>query len=542
MRLIIKDYLLELKEKDELDLILCDVLLQMGYTMNSRPKTGNRQYGVDIRADRDDEIILLVVKQKDITRAVWDSGPTSVRQSLEEIKDCYMNIILSSDDLKKRIRVIVATNGNMDEAVQPNWSGYKKGSSVWKNIQIELDFWGIDRITSLIHEYLFDEHIFGVEMQKQLRRALYFINGDDYQRIFYEAIIDNSLAKISPTMSPREHRKSISSLFLATQMIAQYASEAKRYRIAIEVTEYLILKYWQKIYLSNEFEKDCWLSPLYKFLISYEKWNNLYYCAIRPCCEEKRHLPPLNAVQQRVTIYEILSYLVSYGYYLSFNRPLNSNGEKCSMVVNSIVQLINNYPQVLYPPYDRDIGTITMLFRLLDRVERHDDISKLLLLYCDKVQSFHKYCKKFPVPTDSFEDAIQMDFELSTIEYSYSSFWGFLLEWIIRMDSQKAYSKIQSYLNNELKSISLCTWHMRSSEERDLYNALAMNKSGEGIVYHAKESYEEIKKEVEVIFSQFDEEQFSFEKYSFPALEFIVSRYYSYTPRVIREADTNNHV
>mgnify|MGYP007110314217 FL=1 len=42
MRLIIKDYLLQLKEKDELDLLICDILLQMGYITDNQPKTGNR--------------------------------------------------------------------------------------------------------------------------------------------------------------------------------------------------------------------------------------------------------------------------------------------------------------------------------------------------------------------------------------------------------------------------------------------------------------------------------------------------------------------
>ena len=45
MRLVIKEYLSRLKEKDELDFLICDLLLQMGYIMDNRPETGNRQYG-----------------------------------------------------------------------------------------------------------------------------------------------------------------------------------------------------------------------------------------------------------------------------------------------------------------------------------------------------------------------------------------------------------------------------------------------------------------------------------------------------------------
>ena len=80
MRLVIKDYLIQLKEKDELDLLLCDLLLQMGYITDNRPETGNRQYGVDIRAHNECEILLCVVKQGNLNRKNWDSDPNAVRE------------------------------------------------------------------------------------------------------------------------------------------------------------------------------------------------------------------------------------------------------------------------------------------------------------------------------------------------------------------------------------------------------------------------------------------------------------------------------
>ena len=85
MRLIIKEYLSCLREKDELDLLLCDLLLQMGYVTHNVPKTGNRQYGVDIRADNEKELLLFVIKQGDMNRTNWNCGQNAVRQSLDEI-------------------------------------------------------------------------------------------------------------------------------------------------------------------------------------------------------------------------------------------------------------------------------------------------------------------------------------------------------------------------------------------------------------------------------------------------------------------------
>lgn len=124
MRLVIKDYLLQLKEKDELDLLLCDLLLQMGYITDNKPETGNRQYGVDIRAHNKWEILLCVVKQGNLKRNNWDSGENAVRQSMNDIKDVYIELI-KGKEREKKLRIVVATNGVIDEAVRPNWEGYK---------------------------------------------------------------------------------------------------------------------------------------------------------------------------------------------------------------------------------------------------------------------------------------------------------------------------------------------------------------------------------------------------------------------------------
>ena len=92
---------MQLKEKDELDLLLCDLLLQMGYQTDNIPKTGNRQYGVDIQAHKTNNLILCVVKQGNIDRNVWNDGQNSVRQSLDEIFDAYLPTLTEGEKCKK---------------------------------------------------------------------------------------------------------------------------------------------------------------------------------------------------------------------------------------------------------------------------------------------------------------------------------------------------------------------------------------------------------------------------------------------------------
>lgn len=217
MRLVIKDYLLQLKEKDELDLLLCDLLFQMGYITDNRPETGNRQYGVDIRAHNENEILLSIVKQGNLNRKNWDADQNAVRQSLNDIQDTYVEFI-KGKDREKKLHIIVTTNGVIDEAARPSWEGYVSHNTMWSGMKVQIEFWNVDKLVDDIQKYLFDEHIFGAKMQRFLRKALYFIDESDYRNEYFEYIIDDYLAQVKGTDTLKERRKKLSGLYLACQI------------------------------------------------------------------------------------------------------------------------------------------------------------------------------------------------------------------------------------------------------------------------------------------------------------------------------------
>lgn len=536
MRLIVKDHLLQLKEKDELDMLLCDVLFQMGYITDNRPETGNRQYGVDIRAHNDNEILLCVVKQGDLNRKNWDADQNAVRQSLNEIQDCYLKLMIKDKDREKLLRVVVVTNGVMDEAVQANWEGYVSQNTTWNGMCVQIEFWNVDKLTDDIQKYMFDEHIFGIDMQGLMRRALYFVGESDYHHEYYERIIGTFLNQFDDNDSSRECKKKISGMYLASQMIAQYAAEAGIYKIGIMVCEYLIIRYWKYMLEHNQFEKGNYVEWLPKFLSSYEKWNQTYYEAIRDCCEGENRFPLYNAIEQRVLLYEMLSYLVSYAYYLFSRSEYDKSAQRrCWQVHTSIVKLINNYPQLHYVPYDSHAGVLSMLYRLLDRLGRAEDISTLLQNQCTYLAQYYLLYRKYPSPIDSFEDAVNIQMGFPAEDYLTSAFWGTMLEWIAVMDQKELYQQLQPFLENDLAEVTKCVWFLKSEEECKLYDAYAMNQSGEGVAFEIDKTFEKLKENIGFTMKQYEQETFSFEKYSFEALEFIVSRYYGYFVRVNRE-------
>lgn len=534
MRLIVKDYLIQLKEKDELDLLLCDLLLQKGYVINSIPKTGNRQYGVDIQAHSRSELLYFVVKQGNIDRRIWDTDPNAVRQSIDEIIDVHLSLLSHS---KKKTTIVVTTNGIMEENVRANWEGYvKKQEQLYKDINII--FWGIDEITEQVQKYLFNEYLLPKEIQSDLRKALYFIGERDYKKVFYEHIIDYYFDRISridkhTTIATKNKSitKILNSLFLASQMIVQYACSAKHYKIGINVNEYLLIKYWTFLLENNLMGSDKFVRWIIKFCKEYEKVNQLYYNAIWQYCESKTLFPRYGEiVEQRLMIYEILGYLTSFAYY---NLFFYGDGAMV-YIVNTVIKLISLHPEFQYTPYDSNISQLTMLFRLLCALKREDEVKAMLRNQCIILSSYYRLFHKYPTSSDSYQDALNIESGNEHEDYESSGLWGYLLLWIYLLDDQESYEGIQEFLNNDLENVTKCVWFLHATEEVLLYDRNAMVLAGDGVSIQVKDSYQSFRNQIGFILSQYDNDRFSYEEYSFLPLELIVCRYYEYVPRAMK--------
>src|SRR5258706_14296587 len=94
MKLLIRDYLASLRERQELDAILPDLLSELGFHVYSRPGIGTTQRGVDIAAVGNDngvkKVFLFSVKAGDLSRKEWNGGSQALRQSVEEILELYI--------------------------------------------------------------------------------------------------------------------------------------------------------------------------------------------------------------------------------------------------------------------------------------------------------------------------------------------------------------------------------------------------------------------------------------------------------------------
>lgn len=521
-----------MKEKDQLDFLLCDILLQKGYITDNKPKTGTRQYGVDIQAHRRDELLLVVVKQGNIDRNTWGGNMNAVRPSLDEILDLYTRL-LTKEEKKKRLHIVVATNGVIEETVMPLWKGFITNHTVCNGKRITIEFWGIDEITAQAEEVLFNEHLFPLESQSLLRKALYFVEERDYKPQYYERIIDSYIDSMSKEKG-KNYYKIAASFLLATQMVAQYAANAKKYKISVMVTEYAIIKYWKLLLLNKQFGREKPLYWLHRLCEKYEQWNNMYYDNVREICTTEDAFPLYsNVVEQKTMIYEVIGFLASYGYYLVYKK---ADKEDVISITDSIVQLINNCPQFYYPPFDDNISELSLVLNLLKVCGRQKDLRAVISGICWHLSGWYLNFKKYPVPEVenriAVRNAMLLEQGVYDGEYICSGLWGYLLLWIAELNDRETFQSIIDFLNSALGNVTKCVWLLRGKDEALFYDRYTMQNAGEGINLSHIKNYKELIRIYKAWLKQIKKEKYSYEQYSFPALEMIVCRYYGYVPRI----------
>ena len=181
MKPIIRDYLASLKEREELDAILPDLLSELGFTVYSRPGRGTTQYGVDIAAvgeaeDGERTVFLLSVKRGNLTRQDWDGTPQGLRSSLNQIRDAYIPTRIPKRYKDLKIVICFCFGGDMQEQLRTDVTGYIEKNTTER---ISFDEWNGDKIAGLILHGILREEILPKAFQSSFRKAVAMVDEPD---------------------------------------------------------------------------------------------------------------------------------------------------------------------------------------------------------------------------------------------------------------------------------------------------------------------------------------------------------------------------
>lgn len=496
MRLILAQYLRTLKERDEFDRLLPDLLLTMGYVSVSKPQTGVRQYGVDLATvgpaeDGAQELLLLVIKRGDIGRSDWDSGPQSVRQSLNEVLDVYLKTHVEPGHESLRKRIVLATTGDLKQDTQINWDSYTKEHSA----RAVFNFWGGDKIAALIEQYMLNENIFSSEDRTHLRKSLALAGELDYDQRDLHRMLRRQLGLglkgelQEPGNQPRDLKKSLRVVNLTAQVFSRWSEDEGNLKQALIASERAVLWSWHRIQLANIDDRDRYYREFGELWQGYNAVASRYFAKL----QDHLYVPDGLSSYGRenaefsLVVFEQIGLISAMGLCRALvfgdEETRKTEFKNATAVADGLAALLRNNPVSGSPRLDGNVIDITLGLLLLVSTGHTSQASDWLAELVKRVDYTFKCKRNFPICTDSTDDLIDAtvfdDEELRIRLMRTSWLLPTLASWSVILGRDDLYKVLANNTKTDYPEICLQLWHPTQDLSKHIYYWPAQYHCGE---------------------------------------------------------------
>ena len=515
MKLVIREYLSMLKESGELDVLLPDLLLAMGIAPLSKAQVGVRQYGVDIAArgidpdDNVDKLLLLTVKQGDLSRNNWDSGKKQdVRPSLNEIIDVYLTKSIDEEHKSLIKKIIVCCNGDIKQDVEQNWLGYKESNT---KAGIEFDFWGADKLSLMIEQYLLNEYLFPEKSRKYLRRTIALADQNEVPQYFYalieETLFENNLFDNNKTPSLKKLSKLLSVLDLSLNIVFHWCLEANNLKPALLCAERSILRTWEWLIKNDLLKEQKIFSRYNRIVMTYSKVITAFINKIEPYCLVQHGLfgwAEAEEIEYPLRTFEVVGILGSCGiliwnwYSLTKNEDYSKALRKeFKETANILESLIINNPSCFTPLFDRHANDIAVGLIVLQLAGKFYCAKHWLNHLTSSIYFGYQLGHHFPLHTNSYNDLITITVEKSPSKDKLtkaSTLLSLLADWYAILDLEEEYKEFQKIIKKEFSHTNLMQWFPDDTTDSFFYSTNAGHQSGVGVGLQLHKSIDDIRK------------------------------------------------
>ena len=244
---VILEHFRSLRERDELDAILPEILTGMGLEVTSRAAIGVRQYGADVAAVGLDEdgirkLFLFSVKRGDLTRSEWNgASDQALRPSLDEIRDAYIGTIAPEHgDLP--VVIVAVLGGIVHQGVQAQVHGYMREKEA-ENPRFAYRLWTGDTLTTRLLEGTLREEIFPGSRRALLRKTAALVEEPPQALRYFDTLLEEVLG--DEDIAPSER---VRVLVIAVRIIFSWGREAGNLEVAYQASEELVLRAWPQLY------------------------------------------------------------------------------------------------------------------------------------------------------------------------------------------------------------------------------------------------------------------------------------------------------
>jgi len=539
MKYILKEYISLLKEDQELDTLITDLLFSLNIIPISKPQRG-RQYGVDIAGigiddDGKKKLFLIAVKQGNITRNVWDSGTTAVRQTLNDILDVYITAVLTKSQRNLPIKIIVCTNGEMEQTVLLNWNKFTDNTS--NKREVEFDFWGIDKIASLVDKHLMIEQLFDSSMKVQLKKTLAFIDLPDYDLNHYYDLI-RQLYLVN-TSQKKKVERILKMARLCFSIIIKWSKDSNNLKPAIIASEKTLLLTYNWLKNNDLLYQQYAIKEFYSFHNLKIEIGREYIANTKDHFLVKNSLfrYSKNEIEYSLSVWEQLGIVSSIALTEIAEAAivLGSDPDYAGVCYENARQqiillqyIIQNNPPSSYPEYDEHLIEITLVMIAFSKAGfvnfASQWLSSIIVGLNDRfglkkfIPQFHKDYQKLA--------NIYLGNDVSII--NSSMLITILADWCVIFEAPVLYKLLCEVVNQNYPELDLQLWVAASNSEDFLYTENMSRESG-----HTKCSIQ-LHEQMEVYRQEMiddcehskEEREFSLMKNHFYYLGYLSSRHY----------------
>lgn len=514
MKLIIREYVSQLKESGELDKLLPDLLLSMGIEPISRAQIGVRQYGVDVAAvgminKGEKTLFLFTIKQGDINRTDWDSNEQSVRPSLNEIRDVYLKTCIRTEHKKLPIKIILCTGGVIKQDVQQNWIGYSDENKI--ETKREYEFWGGDKLALLIEQYMFSENILSEEFRSLFRRTLSLISDidydlSDYTLILKQMLLDKDFGDVKKQVTQKKIKKNLRSIHLCMNIIWVWSKQENNLKNSLIAAERTALFTWQFLQKTNLIDNKQVLDIHLSIQNTLLKIYNEYTIKIQKHCYVENGLLGYNShyILGALSVFEQLGIVTILGIDCKFTGDYLDNDivKKCASDVCELVKnLINNHEATKAPLYDShsiEICEVIFFLSLFSEFEFIEDwITKIITNVSFAYNNLGRY---FPINSDSFDDLVTLNItgtDNKSEFISISTLLPLLAQWCAVLNLKKTYDLIRNTIKETFPETTLQIWYPDNKTDNFIYCCNAALYSGAvDAPFIIPETIEEMKEQI----------------------------------------------
>ena len=479
MKLILRQYLSDLRERDELDAILPDLLSELGFTVISRPTRGARQHGVDVTAigpDDDDgghqKLFLFTIKPGNLGRSEWDDGsPQAVRQSLNEILDSYIPTRIAEQYQHLDVAICICIGGEIKETVRTQWTGYVNSNSTERICFRE---WNGDKLAGLLLSGLLKQELLESSFQKHFQKSVAMVDYPDVAYRFFSLLVQGLSTDCG---KGRRRVTRLRQIYVCLWVLFVWGRDAGNLEAPFRASEYVILQIWNHCRtLLNEQTTDrdsCFTildqSIELHLLISRQLLAiKLGGYASRPFALSLA-VNSHSAVDVNLALFEHFGRCSLYGLWQHWMASRETNEDVAKALLHSrdqtlrmTIEMISANP-ALHSPIRDDFAIELALFMMLAQVcGAVDAVSGYVGHMSLRVKTSIELRGAYPTPTTAYHDLVEHPTERSDGYFEQSTrasvLYPLLISWLDKLDLNDIRDALQSCIKSKLSHTTHQVW------------------------------------------------------------------------------------